>query len=178
MQGFRKSSAWRWSAAHHQKGNKNGRYYYKHLGLSLLLQWLWCSARGAQGEEFTGSTWELLWGSSGWCLQLSPDLEGFSITKNWGWPWVWSPQGWTEAAHQPCAAQGFQEHKSQEARGRWIPTPHHWLGQWTLDGQNCQGLGKQNLLSTRHCAWRGMYRRWDVEAEPALSVRNCLKKQQ
>lgn len=93
MQGFRKSSAWRWSAAQHQKQNKNGRYYSKHLSLSLLLQSLWCSARGAQGEEFTGSVWELLRGSSGWFLQLSPDLEGFSITKDWGWPWAWSLKG-------------------------------------------------------------------------------------
>lgn len=142
MQGFRKSSAWRWSVAQHQKEKKNGRYYHKHRGLSLLLQWLWCSARGARGEEFTVSEWELLWGSSGWFLQLSPDLEGFSITKNWGWPWVWSPQGWAEAAHQPCAAQGFQKPDPRRPQGDGSPHPatdwssEHWMGKTAGDWQS------------------------------------------
>lgn len=101
MQGFRKSD-WRWSAPQHQKKkkNKNGRYYYKHLGLSLLLQWLQCSARGAQERSSLAQCGNCCRGSQGDSCSSAPT-------------WSPSPSQRSEDGHE-CGShkRGQKQHTS------------------------------------------------------------------
>jgi len=84
-----------------------------------------------------------------------------------GTPALCSPQHPT--AWPPGSRRETVPHALPQTGAVGIPPPA---------GQNYRGPGKGNVLSTGHHACRRVCGRRAVEAEPALSARNCRKKQE
>lgn len=55
-------------------------------------------------------------------------------------------QVWTEAAHQPCAAQGFQEHRSHREMDPHTPPV---IGAVDMEWAELSGIGKAEFAEHR-----------------------------